>query len=53
MSSPYEKETRKNRILLYMTDKILWGVTFGAHDAAIEVFVNNELVFDTDAEMFS
>ena len=36
-----------------MTDKILWGVTFGAHDAAIAVFVNNELVFATDAERFS
>ena len=36
-----------------MTNKILWGVTFGAHDAAIAVFVNNELVFATDAERFS
>ena len=36
-----------------MTDTILWGVTFGAHDAAIAVFVNNELVFATDAERFS
>jgi carbamoyltransferase len=36
-----------------MTDKILWGVTFGAHDAAIAVFVNNELEFATDAERFS
>jgi len=36
-----------------MTDKILWGVTFGAHDAAIAVFVDNELVFATDAERFS
>ena len=35
-----------------MTDTV-WGVTFGAHDAAIAVFVDNELVFATDAERFS
>jgi len=36
-----------------MTDTILWGVTFGSHDAALAVFVNNELVFASDAERFS
>ena len=35
-----------------MTDTT-WGVTFGSHDAAIAVFVDNELVFATDAERFS
>ena len=35
-----------------MTNTV-WGVTFGAHDAAIAVFVKDELVFATDAERFS
>ena len=32
---------------------IKWGTTFGSHDGALAVFVDDELVFATDAERFS
>ena len=35
-----------------MTNTV-WGVTFGSHDAALAVFVNNKLEFASDAERFS
>ena len=33
--------------------KIKWGTTFGSHDGALAVFVDDELVFASDAERFS
>jgi len=32
---------------------IKWGTTFGSHDGALAVFVDDELVFASDAERFS
>jgi len=33
--------------------KIKWGTTFGSHDGALAVFVDDELVFASDAERWS
>ena len=32
---------------------IKWGTTFGSHDGALAVFVDDELVFVSDAERWS
>jgi len=32
---------------------IIWGTTFGSHDGALAVFVDDELVFASDAERWS
>ena len=32
---------------------IKWGTTFGSHDGALAVFVDDELVFASDAERWS